>query len=87
MAYRLGQRTALIEFEDDPELDESELRCKLDVPLGTMLEIESLMSSGEVKSGFEKFAKEVLISWNFIDADGDQLMEQLLDVLSPHLKP
>tara|TARA_Y100001951_G_C11292315_1_gene273071 strand:- start:2194 stop:2574 length:381 start_codon:yes stop_codon:yes gene_type:complete len=72
MAYRLGQREALIEFED-LDLNDSELRCKLDVPLGTMLEIESLMSNNEVRAGFEKFAKEVLISWSFIDANNKDI--------------
>ena len=72
--FRLPKRTALIVFEDG-DYTGAEVRCSLDVPMRTLLTFKR-MASGEVdqvERGYELFAKQMLISWNLEDDDGNAI--------------
>jgi hypothetical protein len=70
MAYRLGRQTAVLEFESGL-LEGAEVRCRIDTPLGIMLEIEANMSDTEsIEQGFATFGNSILESWSIEDEDG-----------------
>lgn len=69
MAYRLDRRVAVLSFEGG-QLEGSEIRCRLDVPLKTLFGIQSAAESGDVIGAMSMFAEQVLESWNIEDENG-----------------
>lgn len=70
MAYRLGEQIAVLEFEDGL-LEGAEVRCRIDTPLGVMLEIEANMSdTALIQQGFRTFGDSILKSWSIENEDG-----------------
>lgn len=67
MAYQLFRRTAVLEF-DGGDLEGAEVKCRLDLPIRTLFEIESLISREPIE-GIRLWANEALLSWS-IEDDG-----------------
>lgn len=67
MAYQLLRRTAVLEF-DDGDLAGAEIKCKLDLPIRKLFEIESAVASDPIE-GIRLWAANALISWS-IEDDG-----------------
>lgn len=65
--YELPQRTALLDFQGGPHQG-AEVRCVLDVEIGTLLWFESMQrmqgNVAEVARMFQRFGDEFLVSWN-----------------------
>lgn len=68
MAYRLDRRIAVLEF-DEQGLQDTEIRCKVDVPMWILLDIQASLANGEIQRGIDLFAEKVLVSWT-IDEEG-----------------
>ena len=50
--------------------------CKLDVSVSVFLELQALARTeepAELKSAFNKFGQEILLSWNMQDEDGQTI--------------
>jgi hypothetical protein len=70
--FMVPQRELQINLEGD--FGGAELTCKLDVSIGTFVELQKLSANeGTVIDSYKKFGDEILISWNFTDAQGKPL--------------
>lgn len=68
MAYRLDRRIAVLDF-DEEGLQGTEIRCRVDVPMWILLDIQASLANGEIQRGIDLFAEKVLVSWT-IEEDG-----------------
>lgn len=68
MAYQLLRREGVLEF-DEEGLAAAEVRCKLDIPIGVLFEIERSISTDPLE-GIRAFANNALVSWNIEDESG-----------------
>ena len=71
MAYRLDRRVAVLEF-DEQELHGTEVRCKVDVPMWILLDVQASLSNGEIQRGIDLFSERVLVGWT-IEEDGEAI--------------
>ena len=77
--FKLGKakRVANITFEGT-DFDGLEVRCGLDLPLKTVMKIQSLMVSEDDAESVEAnmiWCDEVLESWNLTDDEGKEIPE------------
>jgi len=72
MAYRIDRRIAVLAFEDG-ELDGIEVRCRLDIKLKALFDIQSAADSGDILGAMVMFAEQALVSWNIEDEDGSEI--------------
>ena len=75
--FKIGkaQRVANITFEGT-DFDGLEIRCSLDLPLKTVMKIQSLMLSDDNADSVEAntiWCDEVLESWNLTDDEGKEI--------------
>ena len=71
MGYRVPRRELELTFEGT-DFDGAVIRCRLDISLETLFEFERI-AGADVESAravYEKFADEVLVSWNLEQDDG-----------------
>ena len=70
--WTVPQRELHINLEGD--FGGAELVCKLDVSIGTFVELQKLSAQeNTIINSYEKFGEEILISWNFLDGNGKAL--------------
>lgn len=65
MGFEIPRRTARIILEDD--YDGAEIRCALDVDMGTYFHFQGLMESSDaaqLEQAFREFGDRILIEWN-----------------------
>jgi hypothetical protein len=67
-AFRIPKRTARLQFSDDYE--GAEVVVRLDVPVGTFLSIQDLISAERQLEVFHLFGESILIEWNLQDDEG-----------------
>ena len=75
--FKLGkaQRVANVTFEGS-DFDGLEIRCSLDLPLKTVMKIQTLMLSDDNAESVEAntiWCDEVLESWNLTDDEGKEI--------------
>lgn len=78
--FKVPKRTALFEFEDG-DWKGAEVRCALDVPMRTLFRFR-VADQESAESLYRLFAEQVLISWNLIDDEGNDVPatpEKVLD--------
>ena len=68
VGFKIPKRTARLVFQDDYE--GAEIVVRLDVSVGTFLEIQELVDAEKQLKVFETFGASVLDSWNLIDDEG-----------------
>tara|TARA_Y100000593_G_scaffold92787_1_gene185506 strand:- start:2716 stop:3063 length:348 start_codon:yes stop_codon:yes gene_type:complete len=71
--FLIQRREALLAFPDGHEFEGAEIRAKLDVDIGTFLQIQSMTENAtaeETRSVFEKFGDDIVLEWNLHDEDG-----------------
>ena len=64
-SFEIPVRTALLVFQG--EYEGAEVRCRLDVPTGLLLEYAKLANSSDpdqLETAFRRFSEEILIDWN-----------------------
>jgi hypothetical protein len=70
-AFRIPKRTARLVFINDYE--GAEVVVRLDVPVGTFLQINDMVSHEQQLQVFEVFGEKILDSWNLSDDDGNTI--------------
>ena len=68
VGFKIPKRTARLVFQDDYE--GAEIVVRLDVSVGTFLEIQELVDAEKQLKVFETFGASVLDSWNLVDDEG-----------------
>ncbi len=71
MTYRLDRRVAVLEFEEDG-LEGAEVRCRVDVPLRVLLDVQASLANGELRNAISTFGTDILLGWT-IEEDGELL--------------
>jgi hypothetical protein len=77
--YTIQRRRAVLVFSD-PELDGMRIEARLDVDIGTFLDLQELAGVGasntnpeSLRAAFTMFGDDILSSWNLQDEDGTVL--------------
>jgi hypothetical protein len=75
--YVIQRRRAILEFEEI-EYSGLHIEARLDVDLGTFLDLQTLAGAGDanpsdLRAAFSMFGDEILHSWNMTDEDGTVL--------------
>ncbi len=76
MGYRLSDTTRKLEFPDNPDLNEINAECALDVPLSTFFDIQAMVGSETpeaVRDACILFGQEILKSWDLQGNDGKDI--------------
>ncbi len=68
--FRLPMRDAKIIFEEGTTFAGAEVKCRLDVSIGFLIDIGELAEGNQPQLVYKKFGDEVLISWNLEDEGG-----------------
>tara|TARA_B100000745_G_scaffold297818_1_gene245330 strand:+ start:648 stop:1037 length:390 start_codon:yes stop_codon:yes gene_type:complete len=73
MAYTIRRNLINLEFPDNPNLNEMQVKVRSDVTLNTLFSLQTEMASGDpekMREGIRVFASEVLSSWDITQDDG-----------------
>ena len=72
MAYKIGPRKLTLVLDD---YDWAEVVCRLSISLGEMLDMQaaSTADASGIRESYERFGREVLISWSVEGEDGEPL--------------
>jgi hypothetical protein len=70
--FRLPDRVAVLDFSDT-EYDGAEVRLRLNIPLGVTFQIQDAVESGKERDILGEFANAVLLSWNLLDRDDNEI--------------
>ena len=70
-AFRIPKRTARLVFSNDYE--GAEVVVRLDVPVGTFLEIQDLVADEKQLQVFQVFGEQILDDWNVMTEDGGKI--------------
>lgn len=73
MAYTIRRNLINLEFPDNPNLNEMQVKVRSDVTLNTLFSLQTEMASGDpekMREGIRVFAGEVLSSWDITQDDG-----------------
>lgn len=71
--FRLPMRDAKIIFEAGTTFAGAEVKCRLDVEIGMVTDIQDLIESSKHAHAYEVFGDGVLIEWNLEDQKGNAL--------------
>jgi len=71
--FRLPMRDAKIIFEEGTTFAGAEVKCRLDVEIGMVTDIQDLIESSKHAHAYEVFGDGVLIDWNLEDQKGNAL--------------
>ena len=69
--FRIPKRTARLVFGNDYE--GAEVVVRLDVPVGTFLEIQDLVADEKQLQVFQVFGEQILDDWNVMTEDGGKI--------------
>jgi len=69
--FRIPKKTARLKFND--EYEGAEVVIRIDVPVGTYLEIQDLIDAEKHLRVFQLFGDSILESWNLLDDDGSSI--------------
>ena len=70
-AFRIPKRTARLVFRNDYE--GAEVVVRLDVPVGTFLEIQDLVAQEKQLLVFQIFGEQILDDWNVMTDEGKKI--------------
>ena len=72
MAYKIEPRKLTLVLDD---YDGAEVVCRLSISLGEMLDMQaaSTADASGIRESYERFGREVLISWSIEGEDGEPL--------------
>jgi hypothetical protein len=71
--FRLPMRDAKIIFEEGTTFAGAVVKCRLDVEIGMITDIQDLIESSKHSHAYEVFGDAVLIEWNLEDQKGNIL--------------
>ena len=71
--FRLPMREAKIIFEEGTTFAGAIIRCRLDVEIGMVTDIQDLIEAGKQAHAYEVFGDGVLIDWNLEDQKGNAI--------------
>lgn len=71
--FRLPMRDARIIFEEGTTFAGAEVKCRLDVEIGMVTDIQDLIESSKHAHAYEVFGDGVLIEWNLEDQKGNAI--------------
>ncbi|ANS03207.1 hypothetical protein [uncultured Mediterranean phage uvDeep-CGR2-KM18-C74] len=70
--FIVQRRDCVLSFPEDSEFHGAEIRAKLDVDIGTFLELQKMSEnagSEQTSEGFRRFGDEIVLEWNLADED------------------
>ena len=71
--FRLPMRDAKIIFEEGTTFAGAIIKCRLDVEIGMVTDIQDLIEANKHAHAYEVFGDGVLIDWNIEDQKGNAL--------------
>ena len=71
--FRLPMRDAKIIFEEGTTFAGAIVKCRLDVEIGMVTDIQDLIEAGRHAHAYEVFGDGILIDWNLEDQKGNAL--------------
>jgi hypothetical protein len=71
--FRLPMRDARITFEEGTTFAGAIIKCRLDVEIGMVTDIQDLIEAGKQAHAYEVFGDGILIDWNLEDQKGNAL--------------
>ena len=71
--FRLPMRDARIIFEEGTAFEGAEVKCRLDVEIGMVTDIQDLIEANKHAHAYEVFGDGILIEWNIEDQKGNLL--------------
>jgi len=71
--FRLPMRDARIIFEEGTTFAGAIVKCRLDVEIGMITDIQDLIEAGKHTHAYEVFGDGILIDWNLEDQKGNAI--------------